>query len=72
MIRTKFPKLRIKFIRKKCPCGGKIWKDKQGKIHKGLLIRQLRKAKSKGFKKLVYLSPETNDKTIFIFKTKNR
>lgn len=68
-IRTKFKKPKIQFIRKNCPPRSKTWTDNKGKVHKGLLIRQIRKSKAKGFSKLIYISPESNDKTIIILKS---
>lgn len=67
-VRTKFKKSKIKYIQKSCPPKSKIWIDRKGKVHQGLLIRQIKKSKNKGFSKLIYISPESNDKTIIILK----
>jgi len=66
--RTKFKKEKIKIIHKNCPPKSTIWFDEKGKLHKGLLTRSIQKAKKKKLDKLIYISPETKDKTIFIFK----
>ena len=67
-VRTKFKKIKVKYLQRTCPPKGKRWTDKKGKVHKGLLIRCIDKAKKKGYQKLIFNSPGSNDKTIFTFK----
>jgi hypothetical protein len=67
-VRTKFKKVKVKSFQRNCPPKGKRWTDKNGKIHKGLLIRYLDKARKKGYQKLIFNTPDSNDKTIFTFK----
>jgi len=49
--RTKFKKEKIKFIYRNCPPKSEIYLDEKGKIHKGLLIRNIKKAKKKRIQK---------------------
>lgn len=72
-VRTKFktePQPKTKFLKRNCPPKGKIWTDEKGKIHKGLLIRHVNKARKKGYQRLVFTDPKNSNKTIILLKAR--
>jgi len=70
MRRTKGKDKTAMYLNRDCPPGGKrkSWHDENGKLHQGLLKRYLKKARRKGFQKIIFYSFKSDLKTIIFLK----